>query len=705
MNRRLYLQSPGSEFDREFALGRDGFAFETNGQEWEMAVNRSSADYIKWVQQSLNSILGLRLAADGTMGPQTRNAIRSFQQQRGLKPDGLLGPQTEAALIGAGAAPRTGTSSIVDFGPLIVTAPPTNPQRSSCPPFTLVAVETPGGGRIQNKTIPNSSDIVIVQGAFAQTPLHRLAAEALNALVCAARADGIRHPQLLPTGSISGFRSVKLQESIRRRSEATHGSKDLGTWVGKPGFSAHQSGRAIDFYLGTANDRGKVAILRQTPAYKWMVANAHRFGFYPYPVEPWHWEYNPPAAAQPEVFSEVGESFEYEDEFADFGWGLNYSNDVPAVAGELSSTGVNRSSPVYIQWVQNSLNKILGLRLLVDGDPGPQTRFAIRSFQRRAGLDDDGKVGAQTERALIAAGASTPSGANILAGSNSAPVPPSATSTPGSVSRGSAPRLLGSDTASYGKTLYLEIGLGIGKNLASTGVYIPNSFRPESEIVIVLYLHGWKGDYPGNAVLINGYWDGARFPFFALREEVNASGQNVIFVAPSLGPKSEAGSLRQPGGFDAFMKQVLSGLNEHYLMPRYGSRIRDVQSIILAAHSGGGSPMLRLATGTDQYARKIKECWCYDSMYGPVAQDWLGWAKSHPQQSLYVYSGPAKGGYDATTGKQRVLPRDNAEAIARQRLANVCVQPSRAKSVGKVSAHFWVPIVHLKERLLNSPCV
>src|SRR6185295_16020471 len=155
MNRRFDLESNSLEFDPEFGFENGGFAFETNGQEWETTVNRSSADYIKWVQQSLNSILGLRLATDGAMGPQTRSAIRSFQQQQGLTPDGLLGSKTEAALIAAGAAAPTGT------------AQPRNPQQSSCPQFTPVAVETPGGERIQNKKIPDSSDIVIVQGAFA----------------------------------------------------------------------------------------------------------------------------------------------------------------------------------------------------------------------------------------------------------------------------------------------------------------------------------------------------------------------------------------------------------------------------------------------------------------------------------------------------------------------------------------------------------
>lgn len=36
--------------------------------------------------------------------------------------------------------------------------------------------------------------------------------------------------------------------------------------------------------------------MRTTAVHRWLVAHAEAFGFYPYDVEPWHWEYNPPAA-------------------------------------------------------------------------------------------------------------------------------------------------------------------------------------------------------------------------------------------------------------------------------------------------------------------------------------------------------------------------------------------------------------------------
>ena len=88
----------------------ESFEFET---ELESKVNRNSRDYIQWVQQSLNQIMGLGLAVDGIIGAQTRSAIRSFQQRQGLKVDGIVGSQTEGALVaaGAGSPPRASTTS------------------------------------------------------------------------------------------------------------------------------------------------------------------------------------------------------------------------------------------------------------------------------------------------------------------------------------------------------------------------------------------------------------------------------------------------------------------------------------------------------------------------------------------------------------------------------------------------------------------
>ncbi len=83
-----------------------------------------------------------------------------------------------------------------------------------------------------------------------------------------------------------------------------------------------------------------------------------------------------------------------------------------AYESEVGEGEVNRDSSPYVRWVQQALNRILGLQLVVDGDAGVKTRSAIRSFQTQRGLVADGIVGSKTEAALIAAGAGPAPGAS-----------------------------------------------------------------------------------------------------------------------------------------------------------------------------------------------------------------------------------------------------------------------------------------------------
>ena len=86
---------------------------------------------------------------------------------------------------------------------------------------------------------------------------------------------------------VSAFRSREHQEALRAQSP---GSGRAGLAVNSP----HFTGRALDLYVGgepvETKDSNR-AIQVQTPAYRWLVRNAERFGFRPYYYEPWHWEY------------------------------------------------------------------------------------------------------------------------------------------------------------------------------------------------------------------------------------------------------------------------------------------------------------------------------------------------------------------------------------------------------------------------------
>lgn len=160
--------------------------------------------------------------------------------------------------------------------------------------FTPTPLESPGGGRIRDKREPSSSDLVSLEGYRGKpVRLHRMTAQAWQAMVKQARQEGIKSPLL---SLLSGYRSVAHQQKLWQRALKRYGSeKEARKWVAKPGGSAHYSGRAVDLYLGKSASSRNVAWLRRQPAYHWLVRNAARYGFYPYQREPWHWEYNPPA--------------------------------------------------------------------------------------------------------------------------------------------------------------------------------------------------------------------------------------------------------------------------------------------------------------------------------------------------------------------------------------------------------------------------
>ncbi|MDH3212968.1 MAG: peptidoglycan-binding protein [Myxococcales bacterium] len=106
-----------------------------SGARWPRQPATGSAR-IRWAQEALNRVLGLRLAVDGIVGPQTRSATRSFQARVGLVVDGILGHRTLAALRKAvhSARPR----------PRPTPPPAAPPQGEPAPPAEPAAPAAPG---------------------------------------------------------------------------------------------------------------------------------------------------------------------------------------------------------------------------------------------------------------------------------------------------------------------------------------------------------------------------------------------------------------------------------------------------------------------------------------------------------------------------------------------------------------------------------
>ena len=91
------------------------------------------SEYVRWVQSSLNQVLGLRLPITGVMNAAVRSALRTFQGQRNLPVDGIAGPETRKALVEAKAKPTGRGDEPSRSGPS-QEPPPSGPSEEPSPP-------------------------------------------------------------------------------------------------------------------------------------------------------------------------------------------------------------------------------------------------------------------------------------------------------------------------------------------------------------------------------------------------------------------------------------------------------------------------------------------------------------------------------------------------------------------------------------------
>jgi uncharacterized protein YcbK (DUF882 family) len=166
-------------------------------------------------------------------------------------------------------------------------------------------VSTWQGARLKNKEYATpdrllqapTSDFYDPTRADALRQVERETYAAYKRMIAAAAADSSLGLKVTASGElapeekflkiVSSFRSREHQAALRAQSP---GSGRAGLAVNSP----HFTGRALDLYVGgepvETKDSNR-ALQVQTPAYRWLVRNAERFGFRPYYYEPWHWEY------------------------------------------------------------------------------------------------------------------------------------------------------------------------------------------------------------------------------------------------------------------------------------------------------------------------------------------------------------------------------------------------------------------------------
>lgn len=155
-------------------------------------------------------------------------------------------------------------------------------------------------------SLPITSPLLVTVPTSAGHPqqrLHKLAAEGFEAMATAVKNDlgimllaasGWRPHRWTSyaqyrTALIAKYRSAlagKLRRPVSDEEVFTYGRKFLAF------DSPHETGLACDFGCGGLEPRSAtIAKQKQTPIFNWLVGNASIYGWHPYLVEPWHWEF------------------------------------------------------------------------------------------------------------------------------------------------------------------------------------------------------------------------------------------------------------------------------------------------------------------------------------------------------------------------------------------------------------------------------
>lgn len=145
---------------------------------------------------------------------------------------------------------------------------------------------------LEENYIPNDLEDISLQYARSGMKLVREAKEAYEAMAKNASTSNLK---LVATSS---YRSYEYQEKLYNNYIKSDGIEAADTYSGRPGFSEHQTGLAVDIY----NGKETYTNFEKTKEFEWMQKNAYKYGFilrFPkdkeditgYIYESWHYRY------------------------------------------------------------------------------------------------------------------------------------------------------------------------------------------------------------------------------------------------------------------------------------------------------------------------------------------------------------------------------------------------------------------------------
>jgi hypothetical protein len=212
------------------------------------------------------------------------------------------------------------------------------------------------------------------------------------------------------------------------------------------------------------------------------------------------------------------------------------------------------------------------------------------------------------------------------------------------------------EIADGGTTFYSGIVAADGLS-HDTAVFVPDQFHTTPTIDLILYLHGHNNTYADLRSYIH------RNNTRPLRSAVSADGRFALAI-PWLQSRSNAAHLvGSAQALDMYLGAVLA-LIQSKRPGGAGFAASPSVSLVLSAHSGGGSGMSKAITLSSGYIDHVISVWGFDCMYADHSRSWAAWASANASSSMFVYY--TDGGGTASNSQKL----DSATAA----LTNVSVQ-------------------------------
>ncbi len=145
---------------------------------------------------------------------------------------------------------------------------------------------------LEKNYVPDNLEKISTQYALAGMRLISYAKNAFENMAKSAQKEN------LSIIAMSSYRSYEYQTNLYNSYVKSDGKEKADTYSGRPGFSEHQTGLAVDVYNGKENYTN----FGNTKEFEWMKKNAYKYGFilrYPkgkeletgYEYETWHYRY------------------------------------------------------------------------------------------------------------------------------------------------------------------------------------------------------------------------------------------------------------------------------------------------------------------------------------------------------------------------------------------------------------------------------